>query len=139
MRPRHREPLFDVGLDLRPEAQEEPSFGHGLEVVGRHGQRHRVPSEGHRDAGAHLEALGVFGGKDEGKERVVARLGRPDAVVPGRLCIRGLGHNSGRIESERSVHEHGQRYQVNVFPGMDFSVVIDGSCATTLRVTTIGG
>jgi hypothetical protein len=110
MRPGHGEPLLDVGLDLGAEAQHEPSLGDGLEVVGHHGQRHRVAGEGDGDAGAQLQPLGVLGGQHQGEEGVVACLGRPDAVVPDLLrLLRGLDH-AARIEPDCPVDVHGPRY-----------------------------
>ena len=75
VRPRHREALGDVRLDLRAEAEHEAAPGLRLQVVGRVGQRHRVAGEGDGDARAELERVGVLGGEDEREERVVAGLG----------------------------------------------------------------
>ena len=44
--------------------------------------------------GADLDPLGVLGAEQAGEERVVARLGRPGAVVAGRL---GLLGGAGRL------------------------------------------
>ena len=58
LRPRHREALRDVRLDLAAEAEDEAAAGRGLQVPGDLGQVHRVAGEGHGDAGAQLDPLG---------------------------------------------------------------------------------
>ncbi len=109
VRPGHRIALLDMGFDLAPEAQHEPALGQGLQVVGRHRQGHRVAGEGHGDPGADLEMLGVLGGEHQWQERVVAGLGRPDAVIAGSFGHCGLGDHPGRVEWEGPVDEHGPR------------------------------
>ena len=60
VRPLHREPLGDVGLDLAAEAEHEPALRVRLQVPGDLRQRHRVAGEGDGDAGAELDLLGVL-------------------------------------------------------------------------------
>ena len=107
--PRHREALLDVGLDLGAQTEQEAALGQRLEVVGggRHG--HRIAGEGHGDPRAHLDPCGVLGRQDQGQERVVVDLGRPDPVVPGRLGRLGLGDDPRRVEADGPVDEHGPR------------------------------
>ena len=91
VRPRHREALLDVRLDLRPEAEDEPAVRRLLQVVGGVGEHHRRAREGDRDAGGELDALGVLGRDRERQERVVAGLRREQPVVPDRLELAARG------------------------------------------------
>ena len=54
--------------------------------VRRNGGGHRTPGEGHSDARTQLDPFGGLGREQKVEERVVARLGRPHAVV-----TRGFG------------------------------------------------
>jgi hypothetical protein len=71
VRPRHGEPLLDVGLDLRAEAEDEAPTGVALEVVTDVGQRHGGAGERHGDAGAELDPLGGPRGEEQREEGVV--------------------------------------------------------------------
>ena len=82
-------------LDLAPEPQDEAAAGERLQVVGRGGERHRAAGERHSDPGAEVDVGRGAGGQQEREERIVVRLRRPDAVVPGSLLL-------GRLRGERS-------------------------------------
>ena len=97
--PRHGEALLDVGLDLGAEPEHEPALGHGLEVVGHHGQGHRVAGEGNSDAGAELDAARCArrpasgGGTGRGwSRRTRCRRSRP-ARPAGPISTTPLGSN----------------------------------------------
>ncbi len=109
LRPGHREPLLDVGLDLAPEPEDEPPAREVLKVVAEVRQRHRVAGERHRDAGAELEVVGVLGRQDEGEERIVAGLGAEDAVVPDRLELPGRLARPDQPSGQHAVDLHGRR------------------------------
>ena len=85
--PRHREALGDVRLDLAAEAEDEPALRERLQVVADVGQQHRVAGERDGDGRAELDLLRVLGGEQQREERVVARLGGPDAGVARLLAL----------------------------------------------------
>ncbi len=100
VRPRHREALLDVRLDLAAEAEDEAALGRQLQVVGRASpgssgcgrtrRRSRSRARGARCARPASE---------QREERVVRRLRRPDPVVARRLLQ--LGHVCGVLENRR--------------------------------------
>ena len=110
MGPRHGEPLLDVGLDLGPEAEHEPALRQRLEIVGHHGQVHRIAGEGHGDSGAEHDPFGVLGRQDQREEGIVGDFGRPDAVVADPLGQPGRFDHPARIEPDAAVDVHGPRY-----------------------------
>src|SRR6185295_11258492 len=89
LRPRRTEPLLDVGLDLRTQAEHETALRVVLQVPPDVGHVHWAARERDGDARSQLDALGAPGGDHEGEERIVAGLGRPDAVVAGFLRLLG--------------------------------------------------
>jgi hypothetical protein len=106
VRPGHGEALGDVGFDLAPQAEDEPPLRQELEIVGQDSQVHGVAGESDRDARPELEPLGRRRTDGDGKERVVRRLRRPDAVVPVCLCLAGRLGDPCRIEPEALVDLH---------------------------------
>ncbi len=88
VRPRHREPLLDVRLDLRAESEPEAAVRRELEVVRDLRQVHRVARERNRNRGGELHAFGVLGREQQREERVVLAFEREHAVVARRLDSR---------------------------------------------------
>ena len=107
--PFHGESLGDVGLDLGAEAKVEATLAERLEIPAEVRKQHRVSGEGDGNRCAEFERFGVFGGEHQGQERIVARLGCPDAVVTGRFLGFGVGDDLVDVgaESETSVDLHG--------------------------------
>ena len=90
LRPRHREPLLDVRLDLRAEPETEASVRRELQVVRGLRERHRVARERDRDRGRELHPLGVLGREQQREERIVLTFEAEDPVV-SRGFDRGRG------------------------------------------------
>ena len=107
--PFHGEPLGDVWLDLGAEAEVEAALAERLKIPAEVREQHRVSGESDRDRRAEFERFGVFGSEHQGQERVVTRLGCPDAVVAGRFLGFGVGDDLVDVgaESETSVDLHG--------------------------------
>ena len=88
LRPRHREPLLDVRLDLRSEPEVEPALRGELQVVGEARQRHWRARERDRDRGRELQSLAVLRREEQREERIVWALEREHAVVALRFELR---------------------------------------------------
>ena len=87
--PRRRVAALVVALHLRAEPEDEAAARGGLEVPGDLGVDERAAREGHGDVGADRDALGRGRRERGGEIRVVARLRRPETVVPEPLRVRG--------------------------------------------------
>jgi len=139
--PRHAEPLLDVGLYLRAEAEQEAALRIRLQVPADVRDGHRIPRERHRDAGAQFDSCGVLGGEYQWQEGVVVDFGGPAAVVASSLQrARRVGDvgepaGNGPVDLEAAVvtHEKG-RYSkrfsmVNVKMPVRRSPFDDRKCA----------
>ena len=106
LRPRHREALGDVGLDLGAEPEDEPAARLLVEVVADVRQQHRVAGEGDRDRRHQLDPLGVVGGDRERQERVVGDLGADRPVEAELLEPAGGLADSVERAREAAVDPH---------------------------------
>jgi len=103
---------FSMWLDLRAQAQDEPSLRVVLQVPTDLGHRHRIACKRHRDAGTQFDAGGVFGGQGQRQERVVIELGGPAAVVAATFQHAGTGRHlceladNGRVYLEAAFSTH---------------------------------
>ena len=103
VRPRGAEPLLDMPSHLRPHPQHDTPARVLLQLVGRVRHAHRVAGEGHGDPGPEGHRRRVLGGQRQRQERIVRRLGRPDAVEPGGLGgDHPVGH-PGQLHPEAAV------------------------------------
>ena len=106
VRPRHREPLGDVRLDLAAEAEDEAALASSLEV----------PGDLARFIGLRANATAipvpsstrsvVLCREQEREERVVARLRRPQPVVALRLLRRSRLAHAAQISTDAPVDLH---------------------------------
>ena len=80
-------------LHLRAETETEAAARERLQIPGDLRGHHRAAREGDRDVGAELHAPGVLARRSaSGRNGIVARLGRRDAVEAERLglaCLAG--------------------------------------------------
>src|ERR1700722_9780579 len=103
MAPRHAESLLDMRLDLSTQAENEAALRVRLQIPADVGNRHRITRECHRDAGAHLESRGVFGGQQQRQKRIVVDLAGPTRVVALLLEFnRQFGH-AGEVGEDAAV------------------------------------
>jgi hypothetical protein len=76
----------------RPETEDEPAVGQGVDAGGRHGQQRRRAGVDGQDAGAELHPLGAGRQVAEEADAVEAvGLGDPHQVEPGLLQVGDLG------------------------------------------------
>ena len=133
VRPRHRETLLDVGFDLGAKAEQEAALGRELQVVGGEGNRHRAATESDRDPGAEFDRLGVFGAKQDGKERVVGSLRGPHSGVArvflgSGVCAYAVGRST---ESKATVNVHDRRLKGHG-GGVSWLTLAEGGGASTV-------
>ena len=94
------------GLICEPRPSRKRPFENVCRSLASTAVRHGVAGEGHRDAGAELDAFGVLGGQQQGEERVVARLGAPQAVEAVLLGSPRRLDGVARIEADSTVDLH---------------------------------
>ena len=85
VRPRRAEALLDVPSHLRTHPEHDAPARVLLELIRRVGQAHRVAGEGDGHPCPEPHRGRVLGRQRQRQERVVRRLGRPQAVEPGGL------------------------------------------------------
>ena len=104
--PWHGEALFDMGFDLRTEAQNHSALRQPMDVVSLNGHRHRVSCKRNRDVRAQLDLLGGRCGHGEKRERIVAGLRRPRPVVAVEFGLACTFSRTGPVDSDSTIYEH---------------------------------